>query len=473
MAQGAGIETLGREVVQALYAALQALRLYPFDNATVQHSLSNVQDVVSGALKTEGSLELRLAGEFFFLNEARLRFDLSNYATIGMVRRTVDRHGIGVIEIQSGVVRDEWAPFLLILLSDGPSENAFAGFVDRLAQAAVEHIEVRSAGDVATTDAEVDQQKGMAKRSYVQSVGVAKEVLTDFRLGRAVNVRKVKRAIQNIVDQVLTNEASIIEMTTLREFDEYTFTHSVNVCIFSVVIGQRLGLDKRQLYELGLGALFHDIGKMRVDPAVLNKPGKLDPEEWEEMKRHPTLGLLSFFEMQGFAELPYRQMLQAYEHHMQIDLVGFPKCRRPRQPTLFTHIVAVADAFDAATSIRSYRYAARPPDKVLQAMRDDPDWGKHHLIVKVFINLTGVYPVGTLVLLDTSELAVVTARNPDSDLLHRPFVKVISDSSGAAIAEPYTVDLSEMDAVTNAPKRTVMKTLDAQKYGMNVGEYFV
>jgi HD-GYP domain-containing protein (c-di-GMP phosphodiesterase class II) len=110
---------------------------------------------------------------------------------------------------------------------------------------------------------------------------MAREVLTDVRIGKAVNVRKVKRAVQSIVDQVLSDEPSIVAMTTLREFDEYTFTHSVNVCIFSVVIGQRIGLEKSHLYELGLGALFHDVGKSRVDEAVLNKAQKLSPAEWE------------------------------------------------------------------------------------------------------------------------------------------------------------------------------------------------
>jgi HD-GYP domain-containing protein (c-di-GMP phosphodiesterase class II) len=130
-----------------------------------------------------------------------------------------------------------------------------------------------------------------ARRTYAHSVQMAREVLTDVRIGRAVNVRKVKRAVQGIVDQVLSNEPSIVAMTHLREFDEYTFTHSVNVCIFSVVIGQRLGLDKLQLYELGLGALFHDVGKMRV-PGGPEQARGADEEEWAIMKEHPTDGLL-------------------------------------------------------------------------------------------------------------------------------------------------------------------------------------
>src|SRR5690606_23977772 len=163
------------------------------------------------------------------------------------------------------------------------------------------------------------RSRELAKKTYVQSVQVAREVLTDFRLGKAVNVRRVKRAVQSIVDQVLNDESSMIGMTVLRDFDEYTFTHSVNVCIFSVVLGQKLGLSKLQLYELGLGALFHDIGKMRIDPDIINKAEGLTEDEFDAIREHPTEGLLALFNLNGFGEVPYRAMLMAYEHHMKID----------------------------------------------------------------------------------------------------------------------------------------------------------
>ena len=232
--------------------------------------------------------------------------------------------------------------------------------MDRLGSAPILHIQVLPASEVKEPEVE-EETLHAAKRTYAQSVQVAKEALTDVRMGRAVNVRKVKRAIQGIVDQVLSDEPSMITMTTLRDYDEYTFTHCVNVCIFSVLIGERLGLDKLQLYELALGALFHDLGKSRIDVDIINKPGALDDEEWFELQQHPTEGLLELFHFHGFPDVPYRQMLMAYEHHMRIDLAGYPKNRRARKPTLFSRIVAVADSFDAGTSIRSYQYEPNPP----------------------------------------------------------------------------------------------------------------
>jgi HD-GYP domain-containing protein (c-di-GMP phosphodiesterase class II) len=461
----------GRRLLTSFYGALSALRLYPVENETVQVALSDLHSLVEGVVNIDGGAEVRVVGDFFFLNETRLRLDLSNFATFGSFASALQTHGIGAVEVLPGIERREWAPFISMLLRKPATEGPFEAFMERFASAPVQHIHLRSTTEV---DEPAQEEKlTAAKRTYAQSVKVAKEVLGDMRIGKAVNVRKVKRAVQGIVDQVLSNESSMVTMTTLRDFDEYTFTHSVNVSIFSVIIGQRLGMDRLQLYELGLGALFHDVGKQRLDVDVINKPGGLDDAEWAHLREHPTEGLLQLFDMHGLADMPYRQMLIAYEHHMKIDLTGYPQNKRKREPTLFTRIVAVADSFDAGTSVRSYQFQPWPPDAVLQEMRDNPKRGLDTLLVKVLITATGVYPVGTLVILDTHELAVVAEVNKDPTLLHRPIVRVISDPVGLPLPAPKTIDLSEADPATGAPRHQIIKTTDPQKYGIRVSDYLI
>jgi len=462
----------GRKVLSRFYTVLRSLKLYPLENSAVQQALDDLHSLMSKLTVEEGAVELRVVGDFFFYNETRLRLDLSNYSTFGSFARTVTDHGVGAVEVLPGIDRAEWAPFLSLLLREPDGEDPYGAFMDRMAGAPILHIQVLPASDVKEPEQEEDVIHA-AKRTYAQSVQVAKEALTDIRMGKAVNVRRVKRAIQGIVDQVLSDEPSMITMTTLRDFDEYTFTHCVNVCIFSVVIGDRLGLDKLQLYELGLGALFHDLGKSRIDHEIINKPGGLAEEEWFLLQQHPTEGLLALFHFHGFPDMPYRQMLMAYEHHMRIDLSGYPKNRRPRKPALFSRIVAVADGFDAGTSIRSYQYEATPPDLVLAELRDNPKRGADPLLVKALINATGVYPIGTFAILDSMEMAVVSGVNKDPNKLHQPVVKVISDSMGNPLAEPVTLDLSVMDPETGSPVRTIIKTTDPQKYGVQVSDYLV
>ena len=466
---GGGLQAYGRKLLASLYAALRALKLYPMENDTVQQSLDDLHALAIKMVEAESGMELRVVGEFFFLNETRLRLDLSNFATFGSFARSLRDHGIGSVDVIPGVGRDEWAPFLSMLLRKPDPDDPYETFLARLDATPVEHIHTRPESEVHESDKE--EEIHAAKRTYVQSVQAAKEALGDMRLGRAVNVRRVKRAVQNIVDQVLANEPSIMTMTTLRDFDEYTFTHCVNVCIFSVVIGQRLGLTKMQLYELGLGALLHDIGKMRIDREVINKAADLTDHEWDQIKEHPTEGLLQLFELGGFADVPYRQMLMAYEHHMKGSGAGYPENHRSRRIGLFSRIVAVADGFDAGTSVRSYQYKPWPPDAVLKEMRDNPKRGYDQLLVKALITATGVFPVGTLVILDTMEMGVVAEVNPDPDLLHLPRVKVISDQMGVPLETPRWLDLA------NPPEgerdRTILKTTDPQKYGIRVSDYLI
>ena len=475
---GASIQTYGRQLLMALFAAGRALSLYPLANAAVQNAIGELDRVVQNLFSAEGMLELRLVDDFLFLNDTRLRIDVASIGAFASLTKALNRHGIGLVEVERETAKDEWPPFLSILLSDAAAPP-FESFTSRLKSTPVSHIKVepervarQTVPDNTTESAdEAFLAKQAAKRTYMQSVNVAREVLTDVRLARAVNVRRVKHAIQAIVDQVLVNENAIVGMTVLRDMDEYSFTHSVNVSIFSVVLGQKLGLSKPQLYELGVSSLFHDLGKMRTDPAVLNKQGKLTSEEWAEMQRHPVDGLLALFSLRGFEGLPYRAMLVAYEHHMKMDQTGYPSNRRPRKPTLFSRITAVADGFDAGTSSRSYQYVPLPPDKVLREMRDDPKRGYDPLLVKALINVTGVYPPGTLAILDTMELAVVVARNPDPAKIHQPLVKIISTAEGAWLSKPESADLSASNPETGLPLRRIIKTTDPERYGIDITKY--
>jgi HD-GYP domain-containing protein (c-di-GMP phosphodiesterase class II) len=261
-------------------------------------------------------------------------------------------------------------------------------------------------------------------------------------------------------------------LTTIRDYDEYTFTHSVNVCIFSVALGRRLGLTKLQLYDLGLAALFHDIGKSRVAVDVLNKATGLSDDEWRQIAAHPWLGTLTLFHMRGQQELPYRAMVVAYEHHMKTDQTGYPRPIRKRDMSIYSKVVAVADGFDAATSRRAYQTDPLSPAAVLQEMRDNPRRGMDPVVVKAFINLLGVYPVGTLVVLDTFELAIVHQANPIAELISRPIVRVVSDARGNVVYPGELVDLAVRDASGERFARTIIKTENPDRYGIRISDYF-
>jgi HD-GYP domain-containing protein (c-di-GMP phosphodiesterase class II) len=468
------IRGAGREFLITFYTALRSLKLYPLENPVVQKSLDDLAGSAQAIVAREQELEIRVTGEFIFVNSTRLRLDLDNYASFSHVLTILRGAGVGLVRAEEGADKREWTSFLSLLMGaagrDAP--NKMADLVGRLQGAEVRHIGVEPPVEADDLEEDEERQKEQAKRTYQRSVAVTKEVINSVRMGRTASVKKVKRAVQAIVDQVLANEESLVGMTTLRDYDDYTFVHSVNVCIFSVSLGRKIGLTKLQLYDLGMAALFHDIGKSRVPLEVLNKDGSLSEEEWRIMQAHPWLGVLTLFGLRGYGEIPYRSMIGAYEHHMKIDLTGYPKSIRPRRMSVFSKIIAVADGFDAATSRRAYQTTPLEPDAVLKEMWENPRRGYEPVLVKAFINLLGVYPVGTMVILDTYELALVRAANPNLECVHRPIVRVISDPMGTLTFPGVDVDLAHQEA-DGTYARSIIKVTNPDKYGVRVADYFV
>ncbi len=465
----------GRGLLLTLYTAMRSLKLYPVENATVQRALDDLLHSAESLLEAESEIEIRLSGDFIFVNSTRLRLELDNYASFSNILATLRAVDIGVLRVRREVTRRDWQAFLsaVIAVADRLPADPFDELVERLDRAGVHGLDIEVAHDTAESLDELQRARELAKRTYSHGVAVAREVVTSVRMGRATSVKKVKRAVQMIVDQVLNNETSLMGLTTIRDYDEYTFQHSVNVCIFAVALGKKLGLSKLQLYDLGMAALMHDIGKARIPVDILNKTSGLDETEWRIMQAHPWFGALTLFSLRGYDEIPYRSILVAHEHHMKTDLTGYPKTIRPRELGIFSRIVAVADGFDAATTRRSYQTIPIEPDEVLREMWENPRRGYDPVLVKALINLIGIYPVGTCVILDSLEVGIVAAANPDGSQLNRPIVRIAIDSDGAAVPPPgRQVDLAEQDPA-GGYRRSIVKVTNPARYGLVVGDYFV
>lgn len=468
------IRRTGKSLILALYAALRAIRMYPLENAAVQNAAEELTSLTDAFLRQEHELEMRVSGEFVFVNMVRLRLDLDNYASFSHLLSVFRASGVGSLHLHRTPTLREWQRFLALLLA--PSSEMPAARLEQLeAKLIAQELTVFEIGEPlaqAPDEQTREASKEVAKKTYAQSVAVTKDLMTSVRLGRSPNIKKIKRVVQGIVDQILNEETSLIGLTTIRDYDEYTFTHSVNVCIFAVALGKRLGLGKIQLYDLGMAALFHDIGKSRVPAAIINKSDGLSDDEWRLIAAHPWLGTLALFQLRGQQELPYRAMIVAHEHHMKIDLSGYPRPIRARSLSMFSKIVAVADGFDAATSRRTYQTTPLTPAQVMAEMRDNPRRGMDPVVVKAFINLTGIYPVGTLVILDTFELGIVHAANPIPEMLSRPIIRVISDEQGNLMHPGSLVDLAEQSGDVEF-RRTIIKTENPERYGIRVGDYFI
>jgi HD-GYP domain-containing protein (c-di-GMP phosphodiesterase class II) len=465
------IRQRGRDFLFALYGSLRSLKLYPPENAVVQKTLQDLQTLGEHVYRREQELEVRASREFIFLNSTRLRLDLENYASFSRILAIFREGGIGMFRLVGEAGTREWTVLLSLIQSAprGSSGDRSVEIMERLADAGVEVFVV---GPPVEGEEDRERSKEASKRVYAHSVSATKDVIASVRMGQSPNLKKIKRVVQGIVDQILNEETSLLGLTTLRDYDEYTFVHSVNVCIFSVALGRKLGFNRRQLYDLGVAALMHDIGKSRIPLEVLAKPSSLDEEEWKVIQKHPWFGVLTLLGMRGHTEFPYRAMIVAYEHHMKTDLTGYPRPVRPRTMSIFSRIVAIADGFDAATSRRVYQKEPYSPADALAEMCSNPHRGMDPVLVKAFVSMVGHYPVGTLVILDTFELALVHAANPLPEAISRPTVRVISDAAGNVLYPGDLVDLTERDG-QGSFTRTIIKLADPNRYGIRVSDYYI
>ncbi|MEX2181045.1 MAG: HD domain-containing phosphohydrolase [Gemmatimonadaceae bacterium] len=468
------VRRIGKTWVVAFYVALRNLKMYPLENAAVQKGLEELTSLSGELIAGDGECEFRLAGEFLFLNATRMKLDLDNYTSFSFILNRCRDSGVGVLRFDERPSVRDWTVLLSFLVAPqgaAPSDR-FELLQKRLSDTNVNVFDIAQPADSADDPAEVGESKERAKKTYQQSVATAKDVINSVRMGQSPNVKKIKRVVQGIVDQILADEGSLIGLTTIRDYDDYTFTHCVNVSIFSIALGRRLGLTRLQLFDLGFTALFHDIGKSRVPLEVIQKPGALDEEEWRLVMAHPWLGVLALFQLREQQEFPYRAMLVAYQHHMKRDLTGYPRSLRMSEISFYSKIVAVADGFDAATTRRVYVTAPLTPAAVLQEMRDNPRRGMDPVVVKAFVALLGIYPVGTLVVLDSYELAIVQAVNPIAEMLSRPIVCVVSDQLGNVEHPGRIEDLADRDEAGTF-RKSIIKTADPDRYGIRVGDYFL
>ncbi len=468
------VRTIGRTWVLGLYVALRNLKMYPVENAVVQKALEDLTNLSGELIAGDGECEFRLAGEFLFLNATRMKLDLDNYTSFSYILGRCRDAGVGLLRFHERPSVRDWTILLSFLTSTtgGAPADRFELLQKRLAETNVHVFELSPPIESADDPEDAGEAKERAKKTYQQSVSTTKEVINSVRMGQSPNIKKIKRVVQGIVDQILSEETSLMGLTTIRDYDDYTFTHCVNVCIFSVALGRRLGLTRLQLYDLGFSALFHDIGKSRVPIDIIQKPDALTEDEWRLVAAHPWLGVLALFQLREQSEFPYRAMLVAYQHHMKRDLTGYPRSLHLSEMTFYSKIVAVADGFDAATTRRVYMSDALDPSEVLREMRDNPRRGMDPVVVKAFVALLGIYPVGTFVVLDTFELAIVHGANPLPEMVSRPLVRIVSDALGNVLHPGEVVDLAERDE-SGAYRRTIIKTGDPERYGIRVGDYFL
>lgn len=460
-----------KDAINILYhlnMAIKISKIYESNNINFVRQSKLFFRSIKKALDTEEEATFMLRQNTLFFNGKKLKFGFSNYYLFKFTCEEFEKRDIGLLTFKSGLTPEETTQTILLLSQKPPSEDPLQSFLQQANQRGISHV---LAEKLPPYEKLKDKKEG-AKKVFFLGLTHLKEMFEKHKKDEKLPLITTKRLMQAIFNHLSQNESFLYGLTTLKNFDEYTLNHSVNVCILSISLGKRLGLDRNELVDLGISAFFHDLGKLDIPKEILLKPGKLDKKEREVIETHPFLGAEKLLLRKEFSFLPLKAINVAMEHHTREDHQGYPQYWKKKEVNLYSKIVKITDFFDAVTTDRPYRKKNFTREEVLALMMEKSGTEFDPVILKAFTLMMGNYPVGTLVLLDTGEIAIVYETPEDPVHMLRPKVKLITDKKGHKI-DGEIVDLKEKSPQSSEYKRSIVKTLNPSKYDIPIQEYFL
>ena len=448
--------TAYEDLVRRLAAGIRGATLYSPTHPLVQRGI----DALAGLCTTIGQrradpIVIGFIGDEVVVNSERL--PKSAAALVGFARDMRERE-IEKITIQRGVSRDELRTFIFEL----PDRRATTPLATRLQQKGVSRITIGRL----TIEKEEEGNTGIvaARKIYGTAVETAVQLWQQAKSGDKPDPTAARKIIDSLAKMVGGDRTSLLALTAMKRYDNYTFTHMVNVSVLAMAQARSLNMDGTLLREFGFAALMHDIGKVHTPQEVLNKPDKLTKEEFEIMQRHVVDGAHI---LRRTPEMPALAPIVAFEHHLRQDLSGYPGNVGHRSLNLCTQIVSIADVYDALRSNRVYREGL-PSDRIKSIMGKKEDPAFNQKLLRRFINLIGLFPIGTLVRLNTEEIGVVTHEHPSDPF--RPQVKIVRDRDGGKLEDTMLVNTWEPDSRGEYPW-AVVEAVDPDAAGVDPLEY--
>lgn len=460
------------ELLTALHVAAKGARFFPPQNESVVHRMQELLGLLKGFLESENHVALEVAHSFLMLNGERIKTDVAGLVPYNYVMETLQKLHCGSVIFDSMLTLDELRDFVYIFAKTEPTDgykDPFGALRNELRKKGLKSVQLVRENTQSLTIRN-EETRNASVDIYFRAIGAAKSVLQNAHSGKAVNFRKAKRAIQAMVDITVQDEFFLLAMTHIKNYDEYTYNHSANVAVLAITFGQHLGLSKKLLGALGMAAMFHDIGKTEIDREVLNKAGKLSRDEWDMLKSHPVLGVKNLLRSSEINEMLIRSMIVAFEHHKHVDLQGYPCTEHARDLNFLSRVVSICDVYDALTTPRIYRAKAYSAAEAFAIMLEEAGSAFDAALVNQFVLFLSLYPVGTLVRLNNGETGLVYQVRHEKDMLDRPFLKVVIDTSGNCI-EPVKVDMAETEESGRTFKHEVVEVLAPGQCFKDLKEY--
>lgn len=340
----------------------------------------------------------------FLLNGTRLKSSLGTYSIFKSLIEEFEQRELEAVSFRPGLTLEELHRFMPVFARrEQKAGSPFARLQAEVDSADVAHIALEKASSLKTT---ANLNRSTA-RLYFLALTHLKDSFRRNEKDQGIRVPTTRRLMQSIYNHIVDNESFVFGMTNLKNYDEYTLNHSVNVCLLATALGRRLGLNRGELVDLGIAAFFHDLGKIDTPLEILNKPDKLSPGEREVMEQHPFKGAEKLVLLKESRRLPLQAIHVAMEHHVKQDRGGYPHYFRTEDVHIFSKIVKVVDYFDAITTKRIYRKDVFTRSEALSMMLELSGTEFHPAILKAFVGMMGTFPIGSLVGLRSGEIGIV------------------------------------------------------------------
>jgi putative nucleotidyltransferase with HDIG domain len=434
---------LADELVRRLAAAIRGAQLYAPGHPLVIRSIAALADVLALVHASTPSIAVGVVGEDLVVGEIPIPRAALN---LGEMMRRLQQSGIERIVIDRGVTNDELLEFVQSV-ARGEQQQSSPNFAHvRVGRLHVEE-RVETTGDIETF-----------RRLYGDAVALAGTLWESTGVEGKPDADAARGVVDSLAQAVAQNRTALLALTALKNYDNYTFTHMVNVSILTMGQARGLGIEGALLREFGLSALMHDIGKVKTPVEVLNKTEKLTDTEFEIMKRHTVDGAEI---LRNTPEMPTLAPVVAFEHHLRADGTGYPNGVKRQQLNLGTTLCGIADVYDAMRSQRVYQQAF-PTDRILAVLQRNQGTQFDQNLVRRFAQLVGIYPAGNLVRLHSGDIAVVL--KPYAPDPYRPRVRVLITREGIRLERPYELNLWE---ATEGSTTSVQAPLDPAEYGID------
>ena len=436
-----------RQVVQVLAAAIKGLRLYAVDHPATTKQVETLQNGLFGLLQHKKMIKMGVLEGTLFVED---HLFMQEFPAADEIAKLLESRELVGFEFMAGLSANEIQALLPLLHSGGGKGQ---DFVDALASQGAKRIRAVAAED----DDDDDQQP---RKVYRKALKVVDQIFQDVRMGEIPSSDEAINVVKSMAQLTMTEPHAMMALSMLKDYDNYTFTHSVNVSVIALAVGRACNLTEEQLKTLGLGGLLHDLGKLRVDVDIITKPGRLTDAEFDAIKEHPGFGADIIREME---DVTPEVMQIVIGHHLRHDRSGYPAGAISDKISPLVEMTAIADAYDAMTTLRSYQ---RPftPRKAIARLREISGSALHPEFVMYFVDSLGAYPVGSLVRLDNNEIGLVTKVDThDTSLVD---LKIIFNPAGTLLDEPFRMQLHPNQA------RRIVAEVDPHTKGIDVTDFF-